>query len=420
MTPRSPRARKPRHGTVLPEKPASSAATSPAALPRRRPAAVKKAEPELLTEIVQFFLYDVGRAIDLKKVAAFIPAHDDFEIVKRRDTPASLSLPRPLILALGESDCVESGDFECFSAYAKIFEEGAISLIIRVKIRAPFAGLSAARSRSILNAGRHMSLDTYADESFRKLQAAIRPAVEDPVPEGTSDREEYVAYCLLECPGDPAEFIAENREAAAALLIGEETDASLHPDQVQETLDRTFSYRKDELAIFDLDRCLIIDPLAGYEDLLLIAEHANYQLLELRVLDKLLDGWLDEAEDEVRRVNTGSRRKHRLRGRSAWNKLARIQSLRFDALFILENLENSSKIIGDYYLGQVYDRLCRVFNTDGWKWSVERRLEILQNVYDMVKTDSNEKVLISLEVWFIAVVIAVAVIQTYITILITH
>jgi hypothetical protein len=393
----------------LPEAKTGAAKRAPA---RGRTRKVKP-EPALLTEVVLFYLFDVGRSVDLKKVAALIPAHDDFDIVKRRDTPASLSLPRPLTLALGESECIDSGEFECFTAQAKIFEEGALVLLLRVKLRSAFSELVSIKGKSILSGDRHLSLDSWAEEAFRKTLAAIRPAVEDPQPEATCDRETYTAYCLLECPADPATFISENREVATALLIGEEHGDQLHASQILETLGHPLSYRRDDLAIFDLDRCLIIDPRGDYEDLLHIVEHANYQLLELRVLDKLLDRWLDEAEDEVRLFNLGKSRarKARSRGDFAQNKLARLQALRFDALFILENLENSSKIIGDYYLGQIYSQLCDVFKTEGWKWSVERRLDILENVYDMVKTASSEKVIITLEIVFIVVCVIFPILQ---------
>ena len=86
-------------------------------------------------------------------------------------------------------------------------------------------------------------------------------------------------------------------------------------------------------------------------------------------------------------------------------KLANLQPLRFDALFILENLENSSKIIGDYYLGQVYVRLCEIFNTEGWKRSVERRLDTLQDVYELFAVDANERKLRWLEIVIIVVCI---------------
>ncbi|HET7839212.1 MAG TPA: hypothetical protein VFL04_05590, partial [Rectinemataceae bacterium] len=195
-----------------------------------------------------------------------------------------------------------------------------------------------------------------------------------------------------------------NRDYTAALLIAEESGSELHESQIDATLGKPFSYHRGDLAVFDLDRCLIIDPAADYEDILLIVEHANYQLLELRVLDKLLDVWLDTAEKDIRRAYSGSGRTKRILG-SARLKFATIQALRFDSLFILENLENSSKIIGDYYLGQIYDRLCSIFNVEGWKWSIERRLDALQGVYEMLKGESGERRMLTLEIIFIIVCI---------------
>ncbi len=412
----SPRTPRPRNSPV----PAHASGEKPKA-PRRGTGTARSAQargrastkPELLSEIVFFHLFDVGRSVDLRKVTALIPANEDFDIVKRRDTPASLKLPRPLTLALGDGDCLENRELDCFSAQAKIYEEGAIVLLVRVKLRVAFGDLAAVRNTIIVSGDRHLSLDSWADEGFRKTFAAIKPAIDNARDISECDREYYAAWCLLECPGDPSAFVESHREAAAAFLIGEPDGADLHPSQILETLGHPLSYHRDDLAIFDLDRCLIIDPGRDYEDLLLIIEHANWQLLELRVLDKLLDRWLDEAEDEVQSLRSGKARRTKARGRAsaAQAKLARLQSLRFDALFILENLENSSKIIGDYYLGQVYSQLCEIFNTDGWKWSVERRLDILENVYDMVKTASSERVILTLEIVFIIVCVVFPVIQ---------
>jgi hypothetical protein len=371
---------------------------------------VSAAEPRLV-EIVHFFLYDVGRSADLKKLAALVPAHPDIMgIVKRRDTPASLTLPKPLVLRLDDGECSDLGGYECFSSQAKIYEEGALSVVVRVRTRVPFDQLHALRGRKIVASGEELAIEGYAEKVYRRIFAAIRPAISDPYPEDAFDREYYTAFCLLDCPEDPATFLAQNRDYAAALLIGEDPDAGLHESQVAATLERPFSYYDRDLAIFEMDRCLIIDRDADYEDLLLIVEHANYHLLELRVLDKLLDRWLDEAEDDIRTMITRSGRWGR-KGGSARMKFAHIQALRFDALFILENLENSSKIIGDYYLGQVYGRLCSIFNTEGWKWSVERRLDALQDVYEMVKTDSGERRVIALEIVFILVCIIFPIIQ---------
>ena len=69
-----------------------------------------------------------------------------------------------------------------------------------------------------------------------------------------------------------------------------------------------FSYCDHDLAVFDMDRCIIIDSDRDYEDVLLICELANYQFLELRTLDKLLDRWLDEAEDDVNAISAQAQR----------------------------------------------------------------------------------------------------------------
>jgi|GEM_PF-221711 len=364
-----------------------------------------------LVEIVHMYLYDIGRSIDLKKVAALIPAQTDMGFVKRRDTPASLTLPKPLILQVGEHECQDLGGFDCFSARIKIYDEGAVTVVVRVKARIPFGELHHIKDRAIVIGGEAQSITSFAEKSARRLIEGIRLAVTEPHDFDEMDRERYTAYCILDCVGDPGDFLQRNRDYAAALLIDEDPSSKLHESQILATLGKPFSYHQRDLAVFDLDRCLIIDSEADYEDLLLIVEHANYQLLELRVLDKLLDIWLDEAEDDVRLLYRPGSPRRRGEGRAAKVKLAKIQALRFESLFILENLENSSKIIGDYYLGQIYDRLCSIFNTDGWKWSVERRLDTLQDVYDMVKSDSGEQRMVALEIIFIVVCIIFPVVQ---------
>jgi hypothetical protein len=364
-----------------------------------------------LFEAVYFYLYDVGRGIDLKSVAALIPAHDDLGLVKRRDTPASLSLPRPLVVQLNEGEVVDRGQLDSFSAQARIFEDGAISVIVRTKLRVRLSELHSLHQRRFAASGETVSIDGYAKESFDRLCAAIKPAVIDAWAREEFDNERYMAFCLIDGEEDPARFLAENRPAIAALLIGESPQEVLHDSQVNATLGRPFAYRKDDIAVFDMDRCFIVDARRDYEDLLLMVETANYQLLELRVLDKLLDRWLDEAEEDMRIIYSGDHRVLRRLGSSVQKKFAHIQALRFDALFILENLENSSKIIGDYYLGQIYDRLCTIFNTDGWKWSVERRLDTLQSIYEMVKTDTSERKMLWMEVIFIIVCVIFPLIQ---------
>ncbi len=402
-----------------------------------------------LFELVYLSIHDVGRSVNLNELRRAIShaAALDSTLGKtpafRRDTPTSLSLPRPLRFPLDKSTADGLGQL---LGEAKVYDDGAITVTIRARERLRLGDLGKLTRESIVvDHEKRYSLEDWAKELFRRVLEMVAPAVVDPVPEERRDCESNLAFCLLECPEGPEAYLASHRESAAALLVGADEGAYLHESQISAALGRPFSYSTADLAVFDMDRCLIIDPNGDYEDILLIVEHANYRLLELRALDRLLDFRLEEAEKDLtdygrligkkrlRRKFHRSRFKSNLpalthetaktaklgrqgqkkRASAPLAKFARIQSLRFEALFILENLENSSKIIGDYYLGQIYDRLCAIFNTDGWSRSVERRLDVLSSVYDMAKTDAAERKMLFLEIVFIVVCVVFPALQIW-------
>ena len=134
----------------------------------------------LLVEAVFFYLYDVGRSIDLTKVADLVPAHPDLGIAKRRDTPASLTLPTPLILQLGIPELSKSEGFERLSSQAKIYEEGVVTIVVRVKTRLPMSELHGLEGKAVISQGQSSSIADFAEEGFRMLFAALTSAVSEP------------------------------------------------------------------------------------------------------------------------------------------------------------------------------------------------------------------------------------------------
>jgi len=370
-------------------------------------------------EIVFMFLYDVGRSIDLESLArrrelTRLPA-----IEGGRDTPASLALPRPLVIPLAESGA--SGDYESLRLRAKLYAEGVVTVECRALITLGLDELHTARYRTVESGGRLMTLDALAAARFDELAEEISPFVHrDQYVFERYERERYRVFCLVDDVGEPEAFVRENQRYIATLLLGENPELKLHGSQIESTLKTPFSFNECDYAIFDLDRAFLIDASRDYEDLLLIIEHANFQLLEFRTLDTLLDRWLDDAERGFR-----DRGNKRVRGPGFFplgafgalsQKLRNLQPLQLDALFLLENLENSSKIVGDYYLEQIYEHLCGIFNTRGWKANVERRLEILQNIYTMAKTDTTDRTMVVLEL-LVALMIAVELVALFLPIL---
>ncbi|HOX92421.1 MAG TPA: hypothetical protein PLC54_05835, partial [Spirochaetales bacterium] len=364
-------------------------------------------------EVVRTALYDIGRSVDLKLAASLLPGTPGMRIVRRRDTPGSLTMPTPLCVDLrsGKQKAFCDDAVEGFTATARLYDEGVMSIVVRLMVNATLEDLHSIETKPV--SGNIADLDSYISEKYRAMLELVAPAVvNDKYNETPEDREMYTAFCFSDV-GQPSQFMEQNRKELTTLLVGEQWQSPVHESQIKKTLSNPFSYSQHDLALFDMDRCLIIDASRDYEDVLLICELANYQFLELRTLDRLLDRWLDEAEDDVqafygRTTSQGRRkrkRKAKVRSGALQRKLAVIQALRLDALFILENLENSAKIIGDYFLGTVYEHLTGIFNTAGWTRSVERRLDALQNVYEIVKGDKNERTMLVLEIVFIVVCI---------------
>lgn len=364
---------------------------------------------KLETEVVYIYLYDAGRSIDLMNVAAIVPADQtDSRGASGRDTPASLRLSRPLSVELAHLKAKDGIPFDSMRLNARVFEEGAISMCVRITGKFELAKFHKIRSTPIAIQGHETSIESWVDQSFRKFFARIRGAITlEPYVFAETVRDTYAAYCVGTDVGNPESFVRANGKTIACLLNGETSRTDLHASQIAATLKGSFSYRANDYALFDLDRCLIIDPEKNYEDILLVVEQAVFFLLELRSLDMLLDRWLDKAEDDITIEFT----KNTARLKMVKAQLAGIQALGFDALFILENLENSTKIIGDYFLGQIFNNLCGQFDTVGWTKSIERRLSTLDSVYARVNANETDRRMLFLETMFIVVCAILPILQ---------
>ena len=350
-------------------------------------------------EIVFIRLIEIGRFIDLKRVTAVFPGKLDEFSFESRDTPV-IYLPKPLALELPVMNCELKCPIHSISTKLRLYEDGVVSIIARFTFQnASLDQLREVRKLSFKTPEGEMGIEQWVMTQFGKWYPTIRPYVDedyylfDPL-----EMESYTAICIKDDLGmPPEEFVKKNAPSIAALLMGiEGPDVNLHPSQLEATLEHPFSFLQGDLTIFDFDRCIIFDAHQqhGYEDTLFIAELANYQMLNLRCLDRILDERLDVAEDDIRKTFLQSRNPFR----KLTKKLGEWLRLRYDMLFILENLENVSKIIGNFYLGNQYKHLCNLFELKDWSTSIRHRLETLGDIYSMARSDVNERILLYVEI----------------------
>ena len=346
-------------------------------------------------EIIFLRLTDVGRKINLNKASKIFPGIPGKRITKTKDTPSYVDFPKSLNLELKQNFNSELTFITELILQIKLYEEGVITMITRFNLNEmPLEKLHTLRKTPFSTSEGTFTVNSFQKFQFDKLFSKIRECIEEEgYILGITKYEKYVLYCLTDKIDDPKGFVEENKSYLATLLMGENPNLNLHVDQINSTLSNSFSFLKTDYVIFDFDRALIIDPNRDYDDILLITEIANYQLLELRTLDYLLDRRLAIAEEDIRQIYL----KRYSFGRRLNKKVGNLLRLRYDLIFILENIENVSKLIGDYYLAQIYTNLSKLFELGHWSESIRHRLESIEDIYNIAQTNFNERFLLYIE-----------------------
>ena len=347
-------------------------------------------------EIIFLRLTDVGRKIDLIRASKIFPGIPDKRITKTKDTPSYLDFPKSLLLELKQNFNSELSSINGINLQIKLYEEGVITMITRINFNElPLEKLHMIRKTPFSTSEGTFTVNSFQKFHFNKLFSQIRLCIEEEgYILGITKYEKYVLYCLTDEIDDPYNFVEKNKNYLATLLMGENPDLNLHQNQIDSTLSNAFSFLKTDYLIFDFDRALIIDPNRDYNDILLITEIANYQLLELRTLDYLLDRRLAIAEEDIRQIYL----KRRSFGRRLNRKVGNLSRLQYDFIFILEKIENVSKLIGDYYLAQIYSNLSKLFELGHWSDSIRHRLESVEDIYNIAQTNINERFLLYVEI----------------------
>src|SRR5512145_2306958 len=180
-----------------------------AAAPARKPRAKKG--PVYSVEIVRLALYDIGRSIDLKKAAALLPGVPGMRLARRRDTPSSLMMPTPLCVDLrsGLKKVFIEDSIEGFAASARLYDEGVMSIVVRLKVNSTLEALHGIESKPV-SANIH-DLDSYIEERYKAVLEQVLPAVSGLRQEPES--ETYLSFCFADIGMAPDKFLAENGKA---------------------------------------------------------------------------------------------------------------------------------------------------------------------------------------------------------------
>ncbi len=333
-------------------------------------------------KILVYRVFDIGSEIDLEKVEALF---EDKKLKERfkldRKHIMSLVISKsPVSVHLGPVDLKLTDTVFTSELVAKVWHFGTVSLCFQIPIEPGTKWNDLIKIASGIE--KDKEIDDVAIQKAKEFQSDIRAAI--PVlTEFWGLHEDYVTYFVQEFDGltGPLTTLSEQADLAALLLA--ESNDMLADSIKKNTIENWYQYYKDDIVVLDWNSALVVEP-NGSMDVPLVIEFALNQLLEMRYYDGLLDERLNTLYNAVVGRKKGIFSKQ-------YSKLAEeAGQMYLEISEIVENVENSFKAVGDFYLAQIFRASSKRFRFDDWKKSIDDKLGNLAEVSKLLHSEVNE------------------------------
>lgn len=330
--------------------------------------------------ILVYRVYDIGSEIDLDAVEGLFEDKKFKERFKLERKNKSLIISRsPVSIHLGPVEFNLNNKHVVADLVAKVWHFGTLSLCFQIPIEEGTSWNKLIETAAWLE--NDSAVDHLAHKKAKEFQGDISRAVAKPT-EWTMN-EDYVIYFIQEFEGlnSPTSELLEKVDVPA-LVLGE-TKEILSEATKKSILDNRFQYSRDDLVVVDWNSALVVEP-SGSMDVPLVIEFALNQLLEMRFYDDLLDSRLNTLYNEV----VGKKRG--LFSNKYSNLAEEAGQIYLEISEIVENVENSFKTVGDFYLATIFRASSKRFRFDDWQRSIDDKLSNLAEVSKLLHSEVNE------------------------------
>ncbi len=359
-----------------------------------KPSSSKTSPPRIKRytgEVVYIYAFDVAYDMASQPAGTLLGQPiAQFAVDASKRSPKQLFFFKPQMVRLPPLDRIAPHGPVRVERAVKLLPVGAINITARV----PFAvdhleQLVDFHDLQFRNGSLHDEIRELAHELVRELNPhLVRPHPQLP------EEEAYTVFCLASpLVADTGETISaeawfqSHRRQVAALLTQEPDIGRLSKQESDESTGRYLSYYENDLVVVDWDAALIIDEPEDMDETLYIMELANLQLAELEAYDRILDETLDRS---YRGLGEPRRRP---RG----DILGELRDLRIDLARFNDELSNITKFFGDWHLARIYERIAQRFHLGDWHRIVDGKLRTLDDLYQLLKHDQNNRWMLVLE-----------------------
>lgn len=346
-------------------------------------------------EVVYIYAFDVAYDTARKPISQLLgQTVEQFVVDAGKRSPRQLFFYKPQMVRLPPLERVGPLGPVRVDRVIKLLPVGAISITVRV----PFAinhveGLVAFHDLQFSNGSLHDEVHRLAQEVIAELRGhLIRPQPQLPA------EEAYTVFCIaapvLNIENDPIhgeQWFQAHRRQIAALLTQEEEMDRLSKQEAEESTARYLSYYDNDLIVIDWDAALLVDERADFDESLYIMELANLQLAELEAYDRLLDDALERSYRDLRERPLRSRR----------DTMRELREIRIDMARFNDELSNITKFFGDWHLARIYEKIATRFHLGDWHRTIDGKLKTLDELYQLLQHDQNNRTMFWLEVTII-------------------
>lgn len=342
-------------------------------------------------KVVYMYAFDVAYEMKGEPVGELLgQKFEPFTFGPSKRSPKHMAFYRPQMVRLPPVQRQGPHGQVSIERSVKLLPVGAISITVHV----PFA-VDKIEDLVIYH---DLHLDSgLLNHEARQLAEDVRRELDTfyfrPVPQ-LLEEEAYTVFCL-EAPLTTSEGLpisAENwlhahRRQVASLLTQEADAGNLSRQEAEENTIRYLSYYQNDLVVIDWDAALVVDEKVDFEETLYVMELANLQLAEFEAYDRLLDEALDRAYRDLAR--------HPIRPRS--HTMRELKEIRIDLARLSDELSNSTKFFGDWHFARVYRTIADRFHLADWHRTIDKKLETLDGLYEILKHDQSSRWMLMLE-----------------------
>ena len=343
-------------------------------------------------EVVYIYAFDVAYDMTRRPIRELLgQSVAQFAVDASKRNPKQLFFYKPQMVRLPPMERIGPYGPVRVERAIKLLPVGAISITVRV----PFAvnhveDLVVFHDLQFSNGALHDEMRRLAEEAVAELKSFyLRPHPQ------LIEEEAYTVFCIASplLTLDGARISAESwfqshRRQVAALLTQEADMERLSKQESDESTGRYLSYYEDDVVVVDWDAALLIDEPRDFDETLYIMELANLQLAELEAYDRILDNALERSYRDL------SGRPLRSRG----DILRELREIRIDLARFNDELSNITKFFGDWHLARIYEKLSSRFHLAEWHRTIDGKLKTLAELYQLLKHDQTNRMMIWLEV----------------------